>query len=138
MSGLLFRTQFSWPARLRPSAARHTPARPVNEIVDGALLRDDIAGCLNSSEVDVVRHFHAAFYLELSHDLGLYPLDPAREVQPKVNEVVSRLQGFAHVHPCMPASWSRERYAFSPHWNPVWRKSAVWMPSRFSGCGGPW
>jgi len=96
----------------RSSPGRHaydlplldTPSRPVNEIVDGALLRDDIAGMPELSEGDVVRHFTRLSTWNYHIDLGLYPLGSCTmKYNPKVNEVVARLHGFAHAHPYMPA-----------------------------------
>ncbi len=79
------------------------PPRAVAEIVDEALLRDDIEGMPELSEPDVVRHFTRLSTWNYHIDLGLYPLGSCTmKYNPKVNEVVTRLPGFAHAHPCMP------------------------------------
>ncbi len=79
------------------------PARAVAEIVEPALLRDDIEGMPELSEPDVVRHFTRLSTWNYHIDLGLYPLGSCTmKYNPKVNEVVTRLPGFAHTHPCAP------------------------------------
>jgi len=56
------------------------------------------------SEVDVVRHFTRLSTWNYHIDLGLYPLGSCTmKYNPKINEVVSRLEGFTHSHPYMPA-----------------------------------
>jgi glycine dehydrogenase subunit 2 len=55
------------------------------------------------SEVDVVRHFTRLSQLNYSIDTGLYPLGSCTmKYNPKINEEVARLPGFAHVHPLQP------------------------------------
>jgi glycine dehydrogenase subunit 2 len=55
------------------------------------------------SEVDVVRHFTRLSQLNYGIDLGIYPLGSCTmKYNPKVNEVTSRLPGFADVHPLQP------------------------------------
>src|SRR5437763_702420 len=81
-----------------------TPPRPVGEIVEEGLLRDDIEGMPELSEVDVVRHFTRLSTWNYHIDLGLYPLGSCTmKYNPKVNEVVTRLPSFANAHPYMPA-----------------------------------
>jgi len=84
--------------------AQDTPSRPLSEIIDPALLRDTIDGMPELSEVDVIRHFTRLSTWNYHIDLGLYPLGSCTmKYNPKVNEVVSRLEGFASAHPYMPA-----------------------------------
>ena len=55
------------------------------------------------SEVDVVRHFTRLSQLNHGVDIGFYPLGSCTmKYNPKVNEQVSRLPGFAHLHPYQP------------------------------------
>jgi glycine dehydrogenase subunit 2 len=55
------------------------------------------------SEIDVVRHFTRLSQLNYSIDTGFYPLGSCTmKYNPKVNEEVARLAGFAHVHPLQP------------------------------------
>ena len=69
---------------------------------DGAL-RDDIPGLPELSEVEVVRHFTRLSTWNASVDLGLYPLGSCTmKYNPKLNETVARLPGFASAHPLQP------------------------------------
>jgi glycine dehydrogenase subunit 2 len=81
-----------------------TPPRPLGEVVDDSLLRPGIEGMPELSEVDVVRHFTRLSTWNYHIDLGLYPLGSCTmKYNPKINEVATRLPGFAHAHPYMPA-----------------------------------
>lgn len=66
------------------------------------LLREDLP-MPELSEVDVVRHFTRLSQLNYAIDLGMYPLGSCTmKYNPKVNEDMARLPGFAHVHPLQP------------------------------------
>jgi glycine dehydrogenase subunit 2 len=55
------------------------------------------------SEVDVIRHFTRLSQLNHSIDTGFYPLGSCTmKYNPKVNEEVARLPGFAFTHPLQP------------------------------------
>jgi glycine dehydrogenase subunit 2 len=55
------------------------------------------------SEVDVIRHFTRLSQLNYSIDTGFYPLGSCTmKYNPKINEEVARLPGFAYVHPRQP------------------------------------
>ena len=70
----------------------------------GALARDDIPALPELSEVDVVRHFTRLSTWNAAVDLGLYPLGSCTmKYNPKLNERVARLPGFAQAHPMAPA-----------------------------------
>jgi glycine dehydrogenase subunit 2 len=57
------------------------------------------------SEIDLVRHYVRLSQLNHSVDTGFYPLGSCTmKYNPKVNEALSRLPGFAQVHPLQPAS----------------------------------
>ena len=56
------------------------------------------------SEVDVIRHFTRLSTWNYHIDLGLYPLGSCTmKYNPKINERMARLEGFALAHPYMPA-----------------------------------
>ncbi len=56
------------------------------------------------SELDVVRHFTNISTLNYSIDGGFYPLGSCTmKYNPKVNEEIARLPGFAGTHPLQPA-----------------------------------
>src|SRR5437764_11419485 len=80
------------------------PATPVSELIPQNLLRDDIPGMPELSEVDVIRHFTRLSTWNHHIDLGLYPLGSCTmKYNPKINERMARLEGFALAHPYMPA-----------------------------------
>ena len=55
------------------------------------------------AEVDVVRHFTHLSVLNYSVDTGLYPLGSCTmKYNPRVNEDMARLAGFAQTHPLQP------------------------------------
>jgi glycine dehydrogenase subunit 2 len=55
------------------------------------------------SEVDVVRHYTRLSQMNYCIDKGMYPLGSCTmKYNPKINEVTSRLSGFASLHPFQP------------------------------------
>jgi glycine dehydrogenase subunit 2 len=55
------------------------------------------------SELDVIRHFTRLSQLNYSIDTGFYPLGSCTmKYNPKINEEIARLAGFAHIHPLQP------------------------------------
>src|SRR5262252_2363773 len=80
------------------------PARALNDIIDPGLIRDGITGMPELSEVDVIRHFTRLSTWNYNIDLGLYPLGSCTmKYNPKINERMARLEGFALAHPYLPA-----------------------------------
>jgi glycine dehydrogenase subunit 2 len=69
------------------------------------LMRDDIAGECEVSEVDVIRHFTRLSKLNMSIDTGLYPLGSCTmKHNPRINEETARIPGFAWTHPLQEES----------------------------------
>jgi glycine dehydrogenase subunit 2 len=63
------------------------------------LVRDDLP-LPEASEVDVVRHYTRLSQMNYSVDTGFYPLGSCTmKYNPKINEEVARLPGFARLHP---------------------------------------
>src|SRR5947208_15154081 len=55
-------------------------------------------------EVDVIRHFTRLSTWNYHIDLGLYPLGSyTMKYNPKIDERVAHLEGFAFAHPYLPA-----------------------------------
>src|SRR6056297_2465914 len=72
------------------------------------MVRDDIPGFPELSEVDVVRHFTRLSSWNYGVDSGCYPLGSCTmKYNPKVNEVACRLPGFADLHPHAPQDLSQ-------------------------------
>ena len=68
-----------------------------------ALVREEVSGFPELSEVDVVRHFTRLSTWNYGVDSGFYPLGSCTmKYNPKVNEAAARLPGLAGVHPCTP------------------------------------
>jgi glycine dehydrogenase subunit 2 len=85
------------------------PERRDEELIDGALLReDDLEGLPELSEVDVVRHFTRLSTWNYGVDTGMYPLGSCTmKYNPRVNERVARIEGFANLHPLTPAPFAQ-------------------------------
>src|SRR5262245_6570697 len=83
--------------------ALDVPQKDVTEINGESLLRNDVPGMPELSEVDVIRHFTRLSTWNFHIDLGLYPLGSCTmKYNPKINERMARLEGFALAHPYMP------------------------------------
>ena len=79
------------------------PAKNIADVVDVKLLRDGLPGMPELSEVDVIRHFTRLSTWNYHIDLGLYPLGSCTmKYNPKINERMARLEGFALAHPYLP------------------------------------
>jgi glycine dehydrogenase subunit 2 len=84
------------------------PAIRASEIIPPESIRDNIPGMPELGEVDVVRHFTRLSTWNYHIDLGLYPLGSCTmKYNPKINEQLVRLDGFAMAHPYMPAELSQ-------------------------------
>ncbi len=79
-----------------------------NHLVPPDLLRKDLEGFPQLSEVDVVRHFTRLSQWNYGVDSGLYPLGSCTmKYNPKVNEEIARMNGFANIHPYYPQDLSQ-------------------------------
>ena len=75
------------------------------EILGDEFYRDDVEGFPEVSELEVIRHFTRLSTWNYAIDLGLYPLGSCTmKYNPRINEVVSRLEGLATDHPYAPES----------------------------------
>ncbi|HET9320306.1 MAG TPA: aminomethyl-transferring glycine dehydrogenase subunit GcvPB [Bryobacteraceae bacterium] len=86
------------------------PALDVPDIDPAAVLgaanvRAEIEGFPEVSEVEIIRHFTRLSTWNYAIDLGLYPLGSCTmKYNPRVNELVARLDGLAWAHPYQPES----------------------------------
>lgn len=72
------------------------------------LIRQDLDGFPEMSEVEVVRHFTRLSQWNYGVDSGFYPLGSCTmKYNPKVNEDLARLPGFARAHPYLPEEMSQ-------------------------------
>jgi len=75
------------------------------KLIPSHLLRKELIGFPQLSEVEVVRHFTRLSQWNFGVDSGLYPLGSCTmKYNPKINEEVARMKGFAHIHPYQPES----------------------------------
>jgi glycine dehydrogenase subunit 2 len=77
-------------------------------LIPSGLLRKDLEGFPQLSEVDVVRHFTRLSQWNYGVDSGLYPLGSCTmKYNPKVNEEIARMRGFSNTHPYTPEALSQ-------------------------------
>ena len=81
------------------------PVRPLDELVPSDLLRTEPAPLPEVSEVEVVRHYTHLSQRNFGVDAGFYPLGSCTmKYNPKLNEDMAALPGFARIHPLEDAS----------------------------------
>src|SRR5205085_956307 len=84
------------------------PAIDAREALGSANVRAEIEGFPEVSEVEAIRHFTRLSTWNYAIDLGLYPLGSCTmKYNPRVNELVARLDGLAWAHPYQPESLSQ-------------------------------
>jgi len=83
--------------------ATDVPEVPLDDLVPGDLRRCAPARLPEVGELDLLRHFTELATLNFGVESGSYPLGSCTmKYNPKVNEVVSRLDGFSGLHPYQP------------------------------------
>ncbi|PYX08878.1 MAG: aminomethyl-transferring glycine dehydrogenase subunit GcvPB [Acidobacteria bacterium] len=88
-------------------AAWKLPPLDVPEVDTSKLLgeweRKDLGNMPEVSEIEIIRHFTRLSTWNYAIDLGMYPLGSCTmKYNPRVNEVVARLEGLANGHPYQP------------------------------------
>src|SRR6266478_1377540 len=79
------------------------PVADVRALVPKKFLRGAAAALPEVSEVDVVRHYSRLSQLNYGVDTHFYPLGSCTmKYNPKLNEDMARLPGFARLHPLLP------------------------------------
>src|SRR5262244_1578172 len=103
--GLLF--EESRPGRIGYSISKlDVPEVNEQDLIPIQLLRSDyLDGMPELSEVDVIRHFTRLSTWNYCIDHGLYPLGSCTmKYNPRINEKIARIDGFANLHPLAPAA----------------------------------
>lgn len=79
------------------------PEMDVSTMIPDALRRSKPAELPEVYEVDVIRHYTALSRRNFGIDNGFYPLGSCTmKYNPKINEDVARITGFAKIHPYQP------------------------------------
>jgi glycine dehydrogenase subunit 2 len=74
----------------------------------GKVERKDLGRMPEVSEIEIIRHFTRLSTWNYAIDLGMYPLGSCTmKYNPRVNEVVARLEGLANGHPYQPEKISQ-------------------------------
>jgi len=74
----------------------------------GKHAREDLGLLPEVSEIEIIRHFTRLSTWNYAIDLGMYPLGSCTmKYNPRVNEMVARLEGIADAHPYQPESLSQ-------------------------------
>ncbi len=74
----------------------------------GSSERKDLGNLPEVSEIEIIRHFTRMSTWNYAIDLGMYPLGSCTmKYNPRVNEVVARLDGIANGHPYQPGKISQ-------------------------------
>jgi glycine dehydrogenase subunit 2 len=76
------------------------PERNLTELVPAELIRKEDPKLPQVSQIEVVRHYTRLSRMNYGVDNGIYPLGSCTmKYNPRINEDMARLAGFAHVHP---------------------------------------
>ena len=93
-SGSSGRSGLYWPAE----------GEKIQNQIPAPFLRDDISGFPELGELEVLRHFTRLSQRNFGIESQFYPLGSCTmKYNPKINEAVARLPGFALTHPLAPA-----------------------------------
>ena len=86
------------------------PDVPKAELPQGLLREDN--GLPELSQLDVVRHYQRLSQSNFGIDSGFYPLGSCTmKYNPKINEEIARLPGFAQTHPLQPTATTQGNLA---------------------------
>ena len=108
IQGLVYREdlifEHSTPDRVGYSLPdAEVPEVPVDTVIPSHLRRNEVTGFPEVAELDVVRHFTRLSQWNYAIDLGPFPLGSCTmKYNPRVNEEVARMAGFARIHPYTP------------------------------------
>lgn len=81
------------------------PEENIDNLIPAEYIRTDEVELPEVSELDIMRHYTALSTRNHGVDSGFYPLGSCTmKYNPKINEDVARLPGFAHVHPLQDES----------------------------------
>jgi glycine dehydrogenase subunit 2 len=91
--------------RVHTMTAMDVPTEALESMVPAHMLRKEPAPLPEVSEIEVVRHYTHLSQRNFGVDTGFYPLGSCTmKYNPKINEDMAVLPGFAHIHPLQPES----------------------------------
>ncbi len=94
----------SGPGRRGGYLPQPDPKTPLESLIPAKLLRQEPAKLPEVAELELVRHYVRLSQKSFSIDTHFYPLGSCTmKYNPKINEKVAALPGFARVHPHQPA-----------------------------------
>ncbi|NLL36153.1 MAG: aminomethyl-transferring glycine dehydrogenase subunit GcvPB [Fretibacterium sp.] len=103
--GLAFKEPLLWERAHEGRIGISIPEQDVPESKLDASLTGPAPKLPDLSEVDVIRHYTRLSSWNFGVDTGMYPLGSCTmKYNPKINEAVASLPGFANIHPLMPES----------------------------------
>src|SRR5579884_27127 len=89
--------------RAATMTAMDVPTEPVEALLPANMIRKEAAPLPEVSEIEVVRHYTHLSQRNFGVDTGFYPLGSCTmKYNPKLNEDMAALPGFAHIHPLQP------------------------------------
>src|SRR3989440_10647025 len=81
------------------------PMESLESMIPEGMIRKDPAPLPEVSEIEIVRHYTHLSQRNFGVDTGFYPLGSCTmKYNPKLNEDMAALPGFAHIHPLQPDS----------------------------------
>ncbi|MBI2931591.1 MAG: aminomethyl-transferring glycine dehydrogenase subunit GcvPB [Planctomycetes bacterium] len=93
----------SSPGRRTGQLPPPDPKMPIETLIPGKFLRETEPRLPEVSELEVVRHYVRLSQKTFSIDTNFYPLGSCTmKYNPKINEKVAALPGFAQIHPHQP------------------------------------
>ena len=91
--------------RAATMTAMDVPAESLENMIPESMLRKAPAALPEVSEIEIVRHYTHLSQRNFGVDTGFYPLGSCTmKYNPKLNEDMAALPGFAHIHPLQPDS----------------------------------
>ena len=91
--------------RAATMTAMDVPVEDLESMIPAQLLRQEAAPLPEVSEMEIVRHYTHLSQRNFGVDTGFYPLGSCTmKYNPKLNEDMAVLPGFAHIHPLQPES----------------------------------